>query len=81
VCALGPVDYELGGSTDIEKRLYLYYESIPGFQKGSLSLLSYHGPIYTVSQEERSTFWEAIASVILSKNVYISASYSERFPR
>jgi hypothetical protein len=37
--------------------------------------------IRTVSQEERSIFWEVIVSVILSKIVYVHVSYSERFPR
>jgi hypothetical protein len=27
--------------------------------------------LYRMSQEERSTFWEVIVSVILSKNVYM----------
>jgi hypothetical protein len=36
---------------------------------------------YRMSQEERSIFWEVIVSVILSINVYVYVSYSERFPR
>jgi len=37
--------------------------------------------IYRVSQEERSIFWEVIVLAILSKNVYMNVSYSERFAR
>jgi hypothetical protein len=33
---------------------------------------NYRSYIYRVSQEERSIFWEAIVSVILSKNVYVN---------
>jgi hypothetical protein len=36
--------------------------------------------LYRVYQEERSTFWEGIVSVILSKtSVYVHVSYFERF--
>jgi hypothetical protein len=35
-----------------------------------------------MAQGERSIFWEAIVSVILSKKcVYVHVTYSERFPR
>jgi hypothetical protein len=30
------------------------------------------GALYRVSQEERSIFWEAIVSVILSKKLYMN---------
>jgi hypothetical protein len=37
--------------------------------------------IYRVSQKEKSVFLKVIISAILSKNVYIHVSSSERFPR
>jgi hypothetical protein len=37
--------------------------------------------LYTMSQEDRSIFWEVIVSVILRKTVYVIVSYYERFPR
>jgi hypothetical protein len=39
-------------------------------------------PVYRMSQEERTIFWEVIVWVILSKKtLYEHVSYSERFPR
>jgi hypothetical protein len=37
--------------------------------------------LYREFQEERSVFWEVIVAAILSKNLNVHVSYSERFPR
>jgi hypothetical protein len=37
--------------------------------------------LYRVSQEKRSIFWEAIVSVILTRNKCVYVSYSEQFSK
>jgi hypothetical protein len=48
--------------------------------KEHMSVEQLRDGIYRVSQEESPLFWEVTVSVITS-NVYVHVSYSERFPR